>query len=150
MYQKSWWYDLQFLRYRVCQTEIGNYMLLWSLWSFFTLLPPSPKNQKNQNFEKKKKIAGDTIILHTCVPQMMIIWCMVPEIMIYGSLQMCTKNHNHMMYASYNMECNTHSSLSFWTIFWPFTPLTTQKIIIFKKWKKCLCLEISSFHTSVP
>ena len=24
-YQKSWWYDLQFLRYRVWQTEIGNY-----------------------------------------------------------------------------------------------------------------------------
>ena len=25
VYQKSWWYDLQFLRYRVWQTEIGNY-----------------------------------------------------------------------------------------------------------------------------
>ena len=32
-YQKSWWYDLQFLRYRVRQTEIGND------GSFFALLP---------------------------------------------------------------------------------------------------------------
>ena len=32
-YQKSWWYDLQFLRCRVRQTEIGND------GSFFALLP---------------------------------------------------------------------------------------------------------------
>ena len=51
--QKSWWYDLPFLRYREWQTEIGNY------WSFFALLPctpphphPLPKNLKSQNFEK--------------------------------------------------------------------------------------------------
>ena len=31
-YQKSWWYDLQFLRYRVWQTKIGNFR------SFFALL----------------------------------------------------------------------------------------------------------------
>ena len=37
----------------------------------------SPKNPKNQNFEKNKKLAGDTIILH-----------------------ICTKNHDHMMCAS--------------------------------------------------
>ena len=38
--------------------------------------------------------------------------------------------------------------LSFWTTFCPFTPLTTQKIKILKKWKNRL--EISSFYTSVP
>ena len=38
--------------------------------------------------------------------------------------------------------------LSFWTTFCPFTPLTTQKIEILKKWKNRL--EISSFYTSVP
>ena len=37
---------------------------------------------------------------------------------------------------------------SFWTIFWPFTPLTAQKMKISKKCKKQL--EISSFYTSVP
>ena len=44
---------------------------------FFALLPPPPNNPKNQNFEKMEKASGDVIILH-----------------------LCTKNHNHMMYAS--------------------------------------------------
>ena len=38
--------------------------------------------------------------------------------------------------------------LSFWAIFCPFTPLTTQKIKILKKLKTPL--EILSFYTSVP
>ena len=58
-----------------------------------------------------KKIASDIIILH-----------------------MCTKNHNHMMYASWKMECNRHKFLSFWTIFCRFTTQLTPK---FKIWKKC-------------
>ena len=36
-----------------------------------------PKNLKNQNFEKMKKASGDVIIL-----------------------QMCTKNHDHVIYGS--------------------------------------------------
>ena len=56
MYQKSEWYDLQFLRWRAWHTEIGNFR------SFFTLLPK--KNPKNQNFEKIKNFAGDIIITH--------------------------------------------------------------------------------------
>ena len=104
VYQKSWWYDLQFLRYRVCETEIGYYK-----W-FFVLLHHL-KNLENHNFEKMKKIASDIIILH-----------------------MCTKNHNHMMYASWKMECNRHKFLSFWTIFCRFTTQLTPK---FKIWKKC-------------
>ena len=39
------------------------------------------KNQKNQNFEKMKKFTGDIIIL-----------------------RVCTKNHNHMMYGSWDTE----------------------------------------------
>ena len=58
MYRKYWWYDLQFLRYRVWQTEIGHY------GSFFALLHPSLKTQKIRIL--KKKIAGDIIILHMC------------------------------------------------------------------------------------
>ena len=52
---------------------------------------------------------------------MTIIWCMVPEIW-------------HAR----------HNFLSFWTIFFPFTHLTTHKIKIFRKWKKCL--EILLFY----
>ena len=43
VYQKSWWYDIQFSRYTdwnwqlwVWLTEIGNYVL------FFALYPPAP------------------------------------------------------------------------------------------------------------
>ena len=43
---------------------------------------------------------------------MKIIWCMVPE-----------------------RACDEHNFLSFWTVFCPFTPLTTQNLIILEKWK---------------
>ena len=43
------------------------------------------------------------------------------------------KNHDHMMYASSDMECDRHDFLSFWVIFCPFTPLLTPKIKIWKK-----------------
>ena len=46
---------------------------------------------------------------------------------------------------------NEARQTEFWGIlgiFCPFNPLTTPKIKILKKWKKCL--EISSFYTSVP
>ena len=56
-----------------------------------------------------KKASGDVMILH-----------------------MCTKNHDHMMYAFSDMECD-RQFLSFWAIFCPFAPLTTQKIKILEK-----------------
>ena len=51
-------------------------------------------------------------------------------------LNMCTINDNHMMYDSWDMECKRQNFFSLWIIFCPFTPLTTQKIKILKKWKK--------------
>ena len=53
-------------------------------------------------------------------------------------LHRCNINDNHMMYGSWDTE---HDRL-------PFYPLTTQKIIILKKWKKHL--EILSFYTCAP
>ena len=54
LHKTSWWYDLQFLRYRVWQTEIGNY------GPFFVLLhppPPSiPKSQKIKILKKQKNL----------------------------------------------------------------------------------------------
>ena len=119
--------NLQFLRYRVWRTEIGNF------WSIFALLLPwklkkskfwkdnflsfwvifCPSTPENQNFEKLKKTTWDVIILH-----------------------MSTINDNHMMYGSWNMECKTLNLLSVWIIFCPFTPLTIQKITILKKKKR--------------
>ena len=43
-------------------------------------------------------------------------------------LHMCTINENHMMYDSGDMQGDRQNFFLFWTIFCPFTPLTTQKI----------------------
>ena len=59
-----------------------------------------------------KKMPGDVIILHKC-----------------------TKNHDHMLYCLWDIVCDRYY-FSFWAIFCPFTPLTTEKIKILKKWKK--------------
>ena len=74
---------------------------------------PTLKNPENQNFEKMKEASGYLIILH-----------------------LRTKNHDHMMYASWNMECNIHNFLSFWATFCRIAPLLTLKIKISKKCKK--------------
>ena len=86
-----------------------NFLSFWT--AFCPLLPPN--NLKNQNFGKMKKIPRDIITLH-----------------------MCTIKVNHIMYGSWDMEHNGQNFLSFWTVFCPFTPLTTWKIKILKKWKK--------------
>ena len=49
---------------------------------------------------------------------------------------MCSINDSHMMYGSWDIECNRQKFLSFWTIFCPSTSLTTWKIKILKNWKK--------------
>ena len=90
---------------------------------FFALLPP--QQPENQNFEKMKTTLGDIIIL-----------------------LICTITDNHTMYGSWDNKRDGQNFLSFWTVFWTFTPLTTRKIKILKNWKKHL--EISSFYTSVP
>ena len=49
------------------------------------------------------------------------------------TLKCIIDNDNHMMYGSWDMKRNRQKFLSFWAIFCPFTPLTTQKIKILKK-----------------
>ena len=132
---KKWKKCLRILSFYTC---IPQMMIIWcmvpKIWSttdrifvisdyFLPFYPPN--NLENQNFEKLKKMPVDIIILH-----------------------MCTINENHMMYVSWDMEHIRHNIFSFWTIFYPFTSLTTQKIKILKKSKKCL--KILLFHTSVP
>ena len=46
-------------------------------------------------------------------------------------LHKCTKNYDHMLYCSLDMARNGFKCyFSFWAIFYPFTPLTAQKIKI--------------------
>ena len=73
VYQQSSWYDLQFLRYRVWQTKIGNY------GSFFAILPSPLKTQKIRIFKKWKKLLEKSSF-YTSVPKPTIIWSKVPEI----------------------------------------------------------------------
>ena len=49
----------------------------------------------------------------------------------YTCLPLCTL----CTYGSWDMERHRQNFLSFWTIFCPFTPLTTWKTKILKKWK---------------
>ena len=63
-------------------------------------------------YKKMKKTPGDIVILHKC-----------------------TKNQDHMLYCSGDMVHNSCNYFSFWAIFFPFTPLTAQKIKIKKKMK---------------
>ena len=173
VYQKPWWYDLQFLRYWVWMTEIGNYELFFAI---HCKRPPP----KNQNFEKMRKLAGD-IILYMCTKNhnhtrhrswdmewdrqnILLFWAifcrftslLTPKIKIGKKikttttgdiifLHVCTINENHMMYNSWDIRCDEQNFLPFWAIFCPLTLLTIQHIKILKKWEKCL--KISSFYT---
>ena len=105
-----------------CSRE--NFLSSWAISCPFN----PTNNQKNQNVGKmKKKTPGDIIILYKC-----------------------TKNHYHMLYYSWDMACDRCNYLSFWAIFYPFTPspspYKSKKSNKKKKWKKHL--EISSFYTS--
>ena len=81
-----------------------NYLSFGLIFAFLPLYGP-----RKSKFWKMKKFEGDIIILH-----------------------MCTKNNNHMMYSSRDREWDRQNFLSFWAIFCPFSPLTTQKIKILK------------------
>ena len=72
-----------------------------------------PNNPENYNSENRKTASGDVIILN-----------------------LCNKNHNKMVYAYSDMECNRHIFFVILVHFWSFTPLLTQKIKIWKKCKK--------------
>ena len=95
------------------------YMVLeiWSITKFFLTLDHflpfyRRNNPESQNFEKIKKMPEDIIIPYKC-----------------------TTNDNHMMYDSWDWS-DRQDFLSFGAIFCTFTPLTTQKIKILKKWTK--------------
>ena len=85
-------------------TSEGGVHLRISFWHLLINL----ENPKKSEFWKNEKIAGYIIILH-----------------------MCTKNHNHMWYSSWDTEWD-NIFLSFWTIFCPLT-LLTQKIKFLQK-----------------
>ena len=74
------------------------FVSFWAIFCPFTQPPPSPNNLGNQNFEKMEVASGDGIISH-----------------------MCTKNYNHMMYASWDMDviCHFGSFFALLPHYWP-------------------------------
>ena len=84
-----------------------KYLSFWAVFCLFSRL-----TMEKIKILKLKNTSGDVIILH-----------------------ICTTNDNHMMHGSWDMERN-RQTLSFWTVFYPFPSLWTQKINILKKWKQ--------------
>ena len=87
--------------------EIGrmtDVIVIFHFGLFFPLL--QPKKWKNKNKKNKKK-PEDVIIFHNC-----------------------TKNHDHMLYCSWDMVCDRCNYFSFLVIFCPFTPITARKMKI--------------------
>ena len=81
----------------------GQYFL--SFWTVFCSFIPLT-TRKIKLLKKWKKKPDDVIILHEC-----------------------SKNHDHMLHYSWDtMHDRCNSYFLFWTIFHPFTHLTTQKI----------------------
>ena len=121
MYQKSWSYAILLLRYGVW----GMYLLFFILGYFLHFYPlNSPKNENFKTIKKKKKTLGDIIILHKC-----------------------TKNHDHMLYCSWDMvrdRCNFFI-LSYFFPFYLLNSLKNQKL----KRKMEKRLVISPFYTCV-
>ena len=100
--------------------ECNCYFSFWAIFCPFTFLIA----QKMKISKKMKKRPGDIIISH-----------------------MCTKNHDHMLYCSWDMAHDTcNFDFSFWAIFCPFThaphlpppphPLISQKIKILENERK--------------
>ena len=74
--------DVWFLRYEEQQTEF--FVILHHFLHFNLLITQEIKNLKNNN--NKKKTLTEISFLH-----------------------MCPKNHNHMTYSSWDMECSRHN-----------------------------------------
>ena len=158
MYHKWRSYDIWFLKYKVWQTKnfviFGNFLpfepltiqkikisklkktpgdiiilnictindvwcMVPEIWSvtdkFFCLSGPfsallSSYGSRKSKFWKIKKTPGDIIILHTC-----------------------TLNDSHMMYGSWDMECNGQNFFVILGHFLPFYPRNNRKISKF--WK---------------
>ena len=95
-----------------------SFLLFWAIFSHLTLLTM----QKIKILKKRKKHV-EILLFYTCVPQMTIIWYMLPEI----------------------LSTTDKIFLSVWAI---LCPTKNWKINILKQWNKQL--EISSFYTCVP
>ena len=103
MYQKSQSYDIRFLRYGVTDRIFCHFRPFFIVLPPYHLLPPPLMTSKIKILKKKTKTKNEKN----------------------------DQRYNHMIYDCWNIRCDRQKFLSFWTIFCPFSPLTTWKIKIF-------------------
>ena len=160
VYQKPWWYDLQFLRYRAWLTEIGHF------GSSFAFLPPL-KPEKSEFWKKWKKLLQITSF-YICIQNHMIYsswdteWDGQNFFFYFGPffalsspnnpenqtfektkktagdiliLHMCTINDDHMMYGSSDMERDRQNFHAFWIIFCCLPPTIPKQPGKSRFWK---------------
>ena len=108
------------------QTEIGNY------GSFFALLTTPLKTKKFRILKKCNKFL-EISSCYTCVPQMTVIWCMLPE--IWSATDRIFSNFGPFFH---------FLSFSFWAISYPIAASKSK----FKKKNEKL-LGMSSSYTCV-
>ena len=167
VYHKWRSYDVWFLRYK------AEFFVI--LGHFLPFDPPnSPKNQNFEKNEKQKKTPGDITILHMCFinenHMMYGSWDKERDrqnfflLRTFFFVYLPPNNPENQNFEKWKKRVEISFTqvyhkwqsydawflryLSFWVIFCSFTPLTTQKVKILKKWKKQL--DISSFYTGIP
>ena len=115
-----------------------NFFFFWILDHFLPFYLYD--NLKNQNFEKAKKILGDThCSCNTTYDRCFILGYFLlfyPHVYHKWPYDMIWYHMiTYMMYGSWDLERDRQKLWSFWTIFCPTTSLITWKIKILKKWK---------------
>ena len=142
---KSWWYDLQFLKYRAKQTFTPFYSPLMILnikilkkWkrcleilSFYTYMCSINEDHMiygswNTRCHRQKFSTFWVFFFFPFSP--LITWkikILTLKKVLGGiiMLHICTINNNYKMYGSWDMKHNRHNFLSFWNHFLPFTIL---------------------------
>ena len=116
----------------------GSWYTEWDRQDFFVILghflsfyhPFAPPNdlKKSKFWKRKRKKCLDILSFYT---------------------YMYSINEHHMIYGFWNLRCDRQKVLSFWVIFCPFSPLTTQKIKILKLKKApgdIIILHICTIH----
>ena len=115
-----------------------NYFSFWTIFCPFTHPTPPPaspppnslKNQKSKKMKKRLEISS----FYTCVPKMMIRWCMVPEIWYAtdGRMDRWTEKVTYRGWVSHLKRINilNRVQLSLW---WKKT-IIVNKILLYKLW----------------
>ena len=90
-----------------------TFLLFWTIfWTFIALTTWKIK------ILKKRKYYLELLSLYTRKEIWEITW----------ELHKWDMNENYMIYGSWDKKCDKHNFLSLWTVFWPFSHLTTLKI----------------------